>query len=575
MSTAAIPVYLWARRVASARWALAAAAITLAGPVLVYGGLLMTEALFYPAAAWALYTLARALEQPSAARQGLFLLAVTVAAAVRMQALVLLPAFALAACAFAAQRRGAGRLGPLLPLAAGAGGATVALGVLRLARPEWLASRDLLGAYATLGESTRVGSAAVPTVVWHLAAVVLSVAVVPAVAAALLVVEAFRGRVESRAAGACAATIAGYVPLLVTQVGLFASGRLDHVSQRYLVSAIPPLAVGLAAWIGVGAPRARAAVATVGVAVLVMVVLPPPQRLAPGAAMHDALSTAALLRVDAVGARLALVAVTATGIALVALVPARRLGLLAVAVVAALTLASVEATRVADRLSAAEDASALGGGDASWLDRAETGDATLLVTGDRPWSADARTVFWNRSVTEVLRLAEVPGGVPPAPETFELDTGTGLLRDGEGNTLERGVVVAPASLTLAGQRVAVPPTGSAEVVSLVAWRVDGPVRVASAVSGLLPNGDFSGVVTVLVPACAPGALEVTLIGKSGDPIHARVNERVLGPVEVAPGETPTVPLRAPGYVDGSRPCLYELRTDGYAGTTRIAYVPDM
>lgn len=576
MSTAAIPVYLWARRVASTRWALAAAAITLASPVLAYGGLLMTEALFYPASAWALYALARSLEQPSVGRQGAFLLAVTLAAAVRMQALVLLPAFALAAGAFALQRRGSERLRPLLPLAAGAAVVTVALGVLRLARPDLLASGDLLGAYATLGESTTVGGGVASMLLWHLAAVVLSVAVVPAVATALLVVETFRARVGSTAAEACAATVVGYVPLLVAQVALFAAGRLDHVSQRYLVSAIPLLAVGLAAWVGVGAPRARAAVAAVGAAALVLVALPPPQRLAPDTAMHDALSTAGLLRfgADATWARLVLLAVTAAAVALVAFLPRRRLGLLPVVVVAALVLASTEASRVAERLSAAEDASVLGGAEHGWLDTAAVGDATLLVTGDRPWRADARTVFWNRSVTEVLRLANVPGGVPPAPEPVELDLDTGLLRDVRGRAVERALVVAPASLTLVGERVVELPVGSAEVTSLAAWRVDGRVRVLSRVSGLQPNGDFSGIVTVAVPACVPGALEVTLIGKSGDPVAARVNEQVLEPIEAPAGETPTVSLRAPGYVDGSRACVYELRTDGYVGTTRIAFVPD-
>ena len=43
-------------------------------PALWYGGLLMTEALFYPLVATALLALARMLEQPTLERQGLFLL---------------------------------------------------------------------------------------------------------------------------------------------------------------------------------------------------------------------------------------------------------------------------------------------------------------------------------------------------------------------------------------------------------------------------------------------------------------------------------------------------------------------
>ena len=64
MSSTAVPVLL---RVAPRRpwWAVAAAAIAIAGPVLVYGGLLMTEPLFYPAATWALFALAVTLERPT------------------------------------------------------------------------------------------------------------------------------------------------------------------------------------------------------------------------------------------------------------------------------------------------------------------------------------------------------------------------------------------------------------------------------------------------------------------------------------------------------------------------------
>lgn len=576
MSSAAIPVFLWARRLAPARWAVAAATITLASPVLAYGGLLLTEPLFYPASAWALYALARALERPSAGQQGAFLLAVTVAAAVRMQALVLLPAFAVAACAFALQRRDTGRLRPLLPLVVGSGGLVVLLGLLRLVRPGWLASADVLGAYATLGESTTVGTGIGPMLLWHVGAVVLSVAVVPAIATALLAIETFRGRIESTPVEAYAATAVGYLPLLVAQVGLFAADRLDHVSQRYLVSAIPLLAVGLAAWVGAGAPRARRAVTVTGVAIVAVVALTPPARITPRTAMHDALSTAGLLRLDSheTVMRLLLVGVAASALALVAFTPKRWLGVVAGLVVAALVAGSVEASRVVTRLSAHEQAAAFGGDDRRWLDAARLGETTLLATGDRPWTADARTIFWNRSVTEILRLPGVSGGVPPAPAQVELDLVTGYLYDGTGRIVQRGLLVAPASLALVGERVAEAPLGSAQTVPLVVWRVDGPVRVSSRVTGLQPNGDFSGVVTVLVPACRAGALEVTVIGKSGDPIGVRVNEQVRDPVVAPPGETPTFSLRAPGYVDGSRPCVYELSTDGFAGTTRIAYVPD-
>ena len=90
MSLVAVPVYLWGARLVGTRWALAAAALAVLPPALWYGGLMMTEALFYPLVVAALLALARMLEQPTLERQGLFLLLVSGAAAVRLQALLLL-----------------------------------------------------------------------------------------------------------------------------------------------------------------------------------------------------------------------------------------------------------------------------------------------------------------------------------------------------------------------------------------------------------------------------------------------------------------------------------------------------
>jgi hypothetical protein len=97
VSLTAVPVFVWGRRFLDRGWALAAAALTLATPALTYAGLLMTETLFYPATVLALFALARMLETPTLVRQGVFLLAVTVVAAIRLQAVVLLPVLVVAA----------------------------------------------------------------------------------------------------------------------------------------------------------------------------------------------------------------------------------------------------------------------------------------------------------------------------------------------------------------------------------------------------------------------------------------------------------------------------------------------
>ena len=49
----------------------------------------------------------------------------------------------------------------------------------------------------------------------------------------------------------------------------------------------------------------------------------------------------------------------------------------------------------------------------TWLDDAGLDDATLLVTGDRLWTATARTIFWNRGIVEAVRLAPATTPFPP------------------------------------------------------------------------------------------------------------------------------------------------------------------
>ena len=92
-------------------------------------------------------------------------------------------------------------------------------------------------------------------------------------------------------------------------------------------------------------------------------------------------------------------------------------------------------------------------------------------------------------------------------------------------------------------------------------------------SGLLPYGDFSGKATITVFACRPGTLDVTVLGKSGHPITAYVDGFEVAQLDTPAGESATHRIPAPPYADGSRPCLFDLVTEGFAGTTRIAFTP--
>ena len=65
ISLAAVPVYFWARSLVPRRWALVAAALTLALPGLAYSGLVMSEVEFYPVLVLAAWAMAATLASPT------------------------------------------------------------------------------------------------------------------------------------------------------------------------------------------------------------------------------------------------------------------------------------------------------------------------------------------------------------------------------------------------------------------------------------------------------------------------------------------------------------------------------
>ena len=109
MSLAAVPVFLWGRSFMAPRWALVAAALTLALPGLAYSGLVMTEAVFYPVFVLAAWATAAALASPTTTRQALLVAALCLAVATRLQAIVLLAVIVTAFVLDARRSRAAGR----------------------------------------------------------------------------------------------------------------------------------------------------------------------------------------------------------------------------------------------------------------------------------------------------------------------------------------------------------------------------------------------------------------------------------------------------------------------------------
>ena len=572
VSLVAVPTYRWARRLAPARWSLAAAALTLTAPALHYAGFLMTEPLTLTVVTAALLALARAVEEPTTWRYGSFTGWATAAAAVRLQALVLLPAFLLAVALDALAAREKARLRPLLQLGAVAGLVAIAIGVLVVVRHGEISAESVLGAYTPLGESTGVDGERLLEVVWHALDVAILGLALPVLAIGALAHRVFTRRDDDPALRAFVVVALAYIGLLVVQVGLFSAEYVGHVAERYLVTALPLLAIGLCVWIARGAPRGLPVVLPLWILLVGGAALVPLRKLAAPDTLVNTLTPSSLAVLSSGQARAALVGIAILAGAIVVAIPRSVAWLAAALVAVGLVLASVDSGRRIADASAHEDRVAAGTAAPEWLDTAEVRGATLLVTGDRLWTSTARTVFWNRAIAEVLRLRGAPSVFPPVTPVVELGE-DGLLRTADGTTLRREVVVAPSTVVLAGEAVAERPAGDSEQPGLTAWRPDGPVRVIRRVDGLLPNGDFTGTVRITVFSCVPGTLDVTVLGKSGDPIRAYVDGFEVDRLETPPEESATHSIPAPPYADGSRPCVFALENEGFAGTTRIDFTP--
>ncbi len=256
VSLVAVPTFVWARRLASGWWAVGAAALVLAAPALHYSGFLMTEPLTLTVVTVALLMLARALQEPSMWRYGVFVAWATAAAAVRLQALVLLPAFLLAALIDSLAARDRKRLRPLLRLGALAVAATgVVVVAMRIAGDD-VSTRRLLGAYTPVGQVTGVSARRLDEIAWHafdVSVIGLGVTVLAAAALGWMVLS---GRDRDPALRAYVSTSIAYTALLVVQVGLFSATFVGTVAERYLITLLPLLAIGLCTWISRGAPRA-------------------------------------------------------------------------------------------------------------------------------------------------------------------------------------------------------------------------------------------------------------------------------------------------------------------------------
>jgi hypothetical protein len=574
MSATAIPVFLWARPVSGPRWGLVAAALTVLIPGLVYSGLLMSEALYYPAATLAVWALAGCLRSPTLVRQLVLLGAIGLALATRLQAVGFVAVLLVALGLLAVFERSAAPFRRLWPTLAALGAVAV---VWTAARVALGGAGELLGAYAPLSEAGSYSVAdVVRSIAWHTGSLALLTIAIPLVALGVLTWESLRRRETDPRVHALVAAALAYLAVTVVEVSAFASRFVDHVTERQLLSVAPPIFVAFAVWLGRGLPRPQPLTTILALAVAAPTLLLPLDRVATPATAPDAPSMIPLEQLRSRLSESTFEAVYAGAgavlLVLAVLVPRRAGALLAALVAAAFVAGSVSASREIEHRSRLERDSTFSGVSTRWVDASGADDTTLLVTGERFWPSVWHELFWNESITTVARIAgaESPGLIPQVVVTAAPD---GRLLKEDGGALDTTYLVAPAGVLVAGERMAdVPPSAEQPGISL--WRTERPLRLRQRIAGLRPNGDLHGGESahIKVFSCGPGRLELTLIGKQGLPTRLLVGGQVAAERAIPPGEIwrPSVPTAREAQ-DGV--CLYELETDGLVGSTRIEWVP--
>jgi hypothetical protein len=574
MSLTAVPVFLWTRPLAGRRWALLAAGLTVLIPGLVYSGLLMSEALYFPVATLAVWALALALANPTRARQVFLLVAIGLALLTRLQAVGFVAAIVAALALLAlAERTWAPFRRLQLTLAA--------LGLLAVA---WIGSRivlggigQLLGAYAPLAQARQYSIADIAqSLAWQTGALVLFTLGIPLVALAVLAWETLRRREADAEVRALVAAAVAYVVVTVVEVSAFASRFVEHVTERQLLSVVPPVFVAFVVWLQRGLPRPQPFTSLVTFGIAAAALLLPLNRVTVPAAYADSPSMIPLERLShhfSQSTFETIYACTAGALLLLAVLLPRRARLVLPAVVAAALVgaSAVASAQIRDR-SHVERARTFAGEPVSWIDETGARPVALLLTGQRFWPSAWEELYWNASITKVVRLegTENPGVVP---QTVVAADAQGRLWTQGHKLVESAYVAAPTSVAPVGDRVASIPA-SFEQIGMQLWKTHSPLALSYKLAGFKPNGDIYGYepARVRVFSCGRGSLELTLLGKQGLPTRILVDGKVAAEQAIPPNGVWRPSIPAPRNADGSGTCLYTIASDGLIGSTRVEFV---
>jgi hypothetical protein len=503
MSLAAVPVFLYGRRLMPPAYALLAATLTLASPLLLYSGFVMTEVLFYPLAAVTLLAITYAVETGRVRDQAIAIALILASTATRAQAVVFVCVLAAAALLETVRARDPSRLRVFWPTWL----TVVAAALVGLAAP------DLFGSYAGTLSGGYPVAASLRLTYEHLAYLAVSTAVLPFAALGLLLVDR-RGR-DPATRALLAVTVCAIVAVCA-QVGFFAARFAPHLLGRDLASLPPLLFLVFALWLAHGLPRRRWTVPPICFGVLALLALTPWNELVVVAALPDSFETALIYRLSAHFDAATLVTLAGAALlAVFALVPRRAAFVALPGIVLVLLVAtSVSASNLIVPRALADQEQLLGS-PRNWVDRAVAGNATFLYDGEPEWNSVWQQRFWNRRIAHVLTFppTSVPG---PMPQEAHAPTIAGLV------AIADRYVVATDRYTFFGTPVAQHARG-ADLEGLTAWRLSLPPRLSTVTTGFLPNGDLVGRGTITVYDCAGGRLELTLLPKETNVVRVTLD----------------------------------------------------
>jgi hypothetical protein len=552
VSLAAVPVFVFGRRLMPDGYALVAAALTVASPLLLYSGLVMTEVLFYPVATGALLVIASAVRAATIRSQVLAFAAILVAALTRPQAVVFVAVFAAAIVLDAVFARDRSRLRSFWPTWLVLGAATIALA----------AFPSLVGSYADALRGSYPIGAGLRLSFEHLSFIALATGVVPFAAVALLTARAIGGLEQDAGARALLAVCACASVLLSLQVGFFAARYAPHLLGRDLAPLPPLFFLGFALWLARGAPRTARSGPLVAFVVLALVLVAPWNSLVVSNAFADTFDLLWIARIDG-HAPVNVVLVFALLMAAVFVFLPRRVSLLsAVAVFALLISASAVAANELSR--AVAGAQVVLGPDRSWIDATARGNVGYVYAGEQFWNVVWQERFWNRRLDRVYSIepTAVPGAIEQTPVRV---TSAGRL------PIDEPYVVAADRLSFVGTPVAHLAQTGLDVSGLTLWKLTGPARLSTVENGVQPNGDMTSPAKITVYRCAGGRLELTLLPKATHVLRILLNGRLAVREEIDGLDSwhGTIPVPA-RQTRGN--CTFTIIPAPLLGSTSISFV---